>query len=380
MCDTCLMYNAVNMFQEDFIAAPPPEALAPRLLHWFDLHKRDLPWRHTRDPYHIWVSEIMLQQTQVVTVIPYYERFLQAFPTVQALATAPLDDVLRLWEGLGYYSRARNLQRAAQLVVADFGGRFPDTLAAALSLPGIGRYTAGAVLSIAFGLPLPALDGNALRVLSRIFWLPGGGRQGEEKRRADEIGHAAVPSERSGDYTQALMELGATVCAPKAPRCEACPLNQLCLAWLRGEPDAIPVIQRAPAQSVAMVAGIIRRGNRLLIARRPEQGVWAGLWEFPNVEVSSALAAPGTPDTPVGHSLAVYVQQAFGLKIQSAESLTTVSHGIMNRRITLTVHECHVISGRLRCRWHDEARWVRVGELPEYALPAPHRKIARRLQ
>lgn len=371
------MYNGVKMFQEDFTNSPPPEALAPRLLQWFDLHQRDLPWRHSRDPYRIWVSEIMLQQTQVVTVIPYYARFLQAFPTVEALAAAPLDEVLRLWEGLGYYSRARNLQRAAQVVVSDFGGRFPAILGEALSLPGIGRYTAGAILSIAYDLPVPALDGNALRVLSRVFWLPGGGRQGPEKRRAEEIGQAGVSLQRPGDYNQALMELGATVCTPKTPRCADCPLSEPCVARLRGEPDAIPIIHRASAEAVAMVAGVIRRKHKLLIARRPEHGVWAGLWEFPNVAIEATVS--GAPDTPVGPPLAAYVEEAFGLQIDCPESFLTLTHGIMNRRISLSVCKAQVVSGRLRCREHEEARWVTVEDLDAYALPAPHRRLARKL-
>lgn len=373
---TCLVYNKVHMFQKDFTpAAPPPEALAPRLLHWFDRHQRDLPWRHTRDPYHVWVSEIMLQQTQVVTVVPYYRRFLEAFPTVEALAAAPPDDVLRLWEGLGYYSRAHNLRRAAQMVVEDFAGRFPGTLAGARKLPGIGDYTAGAILSIAFDLSLPALDGNALRILSRVFWLPGGGRQGPEKRQAEAIGQAAVPLERPGDFNQALMDLGSAVCTPQAPRCGQCPLGSLCLAWLRGQPEAVPVSRRPAAEAVAMVAGVIRRRSRVLLAHRPDQGVWAGLWEFPNVVVHDT----GTSASAAEDCLAAYVQEAFGLRIDAGSSLATISHGIMNRRITLAVRECRVLSGRLQCRRHDEARWVRVEELAGYALPAPHRKIAQSL-
>ena len=359
------------MFPERFVAnEPAPTELPPPLLRWFDRHRRDLPWRETRDPYRIWLSEIMLQQTQVVTVIPYYHRFLQAFPTVSALAAAPLDEVLRLWEGLGYYARARNLHRAAQAVVRQYDGNFPGTLPEARSLPGIGQYTAGAILSIAFGVPLPALDGNALRVLSRVFWLPGGGRQGEEKRKAERLGREAVPLKRPGDYNQALMELGATLCTPRTPNCPHCPLQGLCLGCARGEADSIPIIARAAGQSLDTVAGLVRRNSKVLLARRPPQGVWAGLWEYPNLPLGDGAAEP---------LLAAHLREEFGLAVEVGEPLMSLVHGLMNRRLRLTAYDCRAIGGRLRCRLHVEARWVKVEEMPDFALPAPHRKLAQRL-
>lgn len=363
-------YNGVTMFQKDFQSLPPGQLARP-LLRWFDTIKRDLPWRGGRDPYAIWVSEIMLQQTQVVTVVPYYERFLTAFPTVAALAASPLDEVLRLWEGLGYYSRARHLHHAAQLIVAQQGGQFPRTLPEALALPGVGRYTAGAILSIAYGLRLPALDGNALRVLSRVLWLPGGGRRGEEKRRVEDYGAAAVSPTRPGDYNQALMELGALVCLPKTPQCPHCPLRRCCLARRRGEPEAIPHTVRTPLQKATVVAALVRRRGRVLLAQRPPEGVWAGLWELPNESLEADAEARAT--------LLAYLEAAFGIEAEVGEALTTLTHGLMNRRITLTVYEAKAARETIQPQAHVQARWFTAEELAGLALPAPHRKALRRL-
>ncbi len=219
---------------------PCPEDLTRRLLDWYDASKRELPWRATADAYRVWVSEIMLQQTQVATVLPYYERFLAAFPTVSRLAEAPLDEVLRLWSGLGYYRRARSLHAAARVVVERHGGSFPSALEAALALPGVGRYTAGAVLSIAYGLRLPAVDANAERVLSRVFVIEGDTRVGPAKRDLHAIAAKTAPADRPGDHNQALMELGARLCTPRRPQCTECPLADLCQARASGMEERFP--------------------------------------------------------------------------------------------------------------------------------------------
>ncbi|MFW5868776.1 MAG: A/G-specific adenine glycosylase, partial [Armatimonadota bacterium] len=226
------------------------------LLAWFDAHRRDLPWRRTSDPYRIWVSEIMLQQTQVDRVIDYYERFLVAFPTVEALAEAPIDDVLRLWEGLGYYSRARNLHAAARVIVQEHGGEFPRSPEAIRALPGIGEYTAGAVQSIAFGVPVPAVDANVIRVLARLFAVEGDVSAGEERRRIADLAAEVVPDDRPGDFNQALMELGALLCIPGRPGCLICPLSEVCRAKLRGLQATIPPPKSRAVHEVASVAGV----------------------------------------------------------------------------------------------------------------------------
>jgi len=326
-----------------------------------------MPWRHDHHPYRLLVAVTMLQQTQVATVIPYHRRFLKAFASLRALAAASVEDVLKLWEGLGYYSRARNLHRAAQAIVAEHGGRVPRTERELRALPGVGAYTAAAVLSIGFEQSVAAIDGNVLRILSRVFWLPGGGREGREKARAEKLAQAAVPLERPGDYNQALMDLGAVVCTPRAPACEACPFGDLCRARAKGKAEPIPPRRRVAVKSVRAVAGLIRKGDRVLLAQRPHGGLWGGLWELPNVTVEEG-ADPAT-------ALSAYVREAFGLQVEVGECCATHSHGITNRQVTLTVLEGAVVGGRVRCREHTCARWFSVRELDGIALPAPHRKV-----
>jgi len=352
-------------------AKPDPRQIAPPLLAWFDRAKRDMPWRDTRDPYRIWLSEVMLQQTQVATVTPYFERFLAAFPTVDDLANAPLDEVLRLWAGLGYYSRARSLHKAAQIVVREHGGLFPEAAEALRSLPGVGPYTAGAIASIAFGERVPAVDGNAVRVLARLFLVTGDVQQGRPRARIEELAAEAVPEVRPGDYNQALMELGSLVCRPNNPHCGECPLGGLCLASAGGQQATVPAARRrSPVRSVSAVAGIVRRNGRLLIAQRPPDGVWGGMWELPNCEV-----AGGDPSVV----LADLLERDFGLSIEVGEMIYSLTHAIMNQRIELGVFHCRVTSGRTQAWRHVAAKWVKPGETDGYALPAPHRKVLRRL-
>jgi len=348
-------------------------AHASRLLAWFDRERRDLPWRRARDPYRIWVSEVMLQQTQVATVIPYYGRFVGAFPTVRALARAPLDEVLRCWAGLGYYSRARNLHRAARVVVAEHGGRLPETFAALRALPGLGDYTAGAIASIAFDERVPCVDGNAVRVLARVACLTGDVHAGRARQRLMRLAHTAVPPERPGDYNQALMELGALICRPLDPACNACCLGDLCEARRRGKQQSVPLPRRRPpTQTVRVAAGIVWRRGRLLLAQRPLEGRWGGLWEFPNAELP--------PEGTAAATLTRLLAEAFGLRAEVGEKVGALVHGIMHRRIELTAYECRAVSGRTQAGTHAAAKWVRPEELGEHALPAPHRKLARRLQ
>jgi len=345
---------------------PDPAHLAPRLLRWFCRAKRDLPWRRSREPYHILVSEIMLQQTQVDRVIPFFERFLKAFPTPRALAAAPLDDVLRLWSGLGYYSRARSIHAAARAIVSHHAGRLPDTYADLLALPGVGEYTAGAIASIAFGLRHPAIDANARRLLARVFRLDAG--RPRDRREIDRLGALAVPARRPGDYNQALMEHGSLVCTPRSPDCPNCCLRDICLTHIIGTPKKKTTSRRPKTRTTRAALALVRRRGRYLIAQRPLTGVWAGLWEFPNCEVG----AGEDPET----ALLTLLLSDFGLDTIVGPELTSLTHGIMSRRIHLTAYTCAAPRGRTKARRHPAIRWVAPEDLADYALPAPHRRVA----
>ena len=270
-------------------------AIAAPLLSWYDENKRDLPWRHTRDPYRVWVSEIMLQQTRVAAVLPYYGRWMEELPTVEALAAAPEERLMKLWQGLGYYSRARNLQKAARVIVDELGGAFPGTYEALLRLPGVGDYTAGAVASIAFGEAVPAVDGNVLRVVSRAAGIREDIGDAKVRRTFRSLLEGAMPKEEPGKFNQALMELGATVCAPNgAPDCGRCPLSALCEANRLGVQTELPVRGRkAPRRVEEMTVYLLKRGDAVALRRRGAAGLLAGLWEFPHVPGALDEAAAG---------------------------------------------------------------------------------------
>jgi len=345
------------------VAAGHP--LSRRLLCWFDRVRRDLPWRQTRDPYRIWVAEVMLQQTQVSRAALFYERFLEVFPTVEALAISPLDMVLRLWQGLGYYSRARNLQAASRVIMRRHGGRFPDSFDEAMALPGVGRYTAGAVLSIAYGVRVPAVDANARRVLKRVFYE----RDSASTKPIEQVASEAVPADRPGDFNQALMELGSLVCLPGRPRCMECCLAEKCAALSAGVTESVPKAKRRRRLRIEKAIGaVVSRRGRVLIVQRPEDGVWGCLWEFPNI-----LSDGAESNELVLREL---LATQFGLEVDVGEKLRELQYGIMDRRVRLVMWSCKALRGRTRARWHVRSRWVRPGELAQYALPAPHGKIA----
>lgn len=334
------------------------------LLEWYRKHRRDLPWRRTRDPYAIWISETMLQQTRVDSVIPYYERFLARFPDVTALASADADDVLGLWAGLGYYSRARNLQKAARVVAERHGGALPDSAEALRDLPGIGRYTAGAVASIAFDRPEPVVDGNVARVLARLHDIREDVKTPRAQRRLWDEAAALARGPHPGDLNQALMELGATVCTPRRPRCSACPLGRRCAARRAGDPESLPVKTRPEKpRRVAAVAGWVVRRGRALAVRRAPRGLLGGLWELPG----GALAVGEDPEATLLRALTERV----GLDIPRAQRLGAVDHAFTHRRLQLHVFRCDTPRGRVRLEGFDAHRWVApaaVAELPQGAL------------
>jgi A/G-specific adenine glycosylase len=341
-----------------------------RLLAWYRRHKRDLPWRRTRDPYAIWVSEIMLQQTQVATVIPYYQRFMVAFPTVRSLAAADEHDVLCHWEGLGYYRRARQMHRAARVIVEQHGGRFPRDPQAVRALPGIGRYTAGAIASIAFDARAPILEANTVRLLSRLVAYRGDTANGAGQRRLWQVAEAVLPKRGCGTFNQALMELGSLICTPRAPGCERCPVRTLCAAQQAGQQEKIP--RPAPKQqfeSVREAAVIVWRNGKVLLRRREPGERWAGLWDFLRFRVDARQ------EPALRCELLEKIRGQCGLSVESPEHVATWKHGVTRFRITLDCFAGRCTSNRV---WLAAGtwQWVRPNELGTYPLSTTGRKIA----
>lgn len=348
-------------------------AIGRALLSWYSAHRRELPWRKSLDPYAVWVSEMMLQQTQVATVIPYFERWMQRFPNVASLASAAESEVLHAWQGLGYYSRARNLQRAAAQMVAEHAGRVPDTVETLRALPGIGPYSAGAIASIAYGKTEPLVDGNVIRVLTRVFALRGDPNRAPLKTAIWQHARALIPAEAPGDFNQALMELGATVCTPRAPRCSACPLAAHCQAAQLGLVELLPELPpRAKPTPVHMVATIATHGGRVLVGKlKSDAPRWAGMWQFPNAEV----AANETPETAAHNALL----NTAGLRGTLSGIVCVVRHTVTRYRITLDAYRAHTPTAAAHALTVAEVAWKTPAELPELAMPAAHRTIAERL-
>lgn len=342
-----------------------------RLLTWYDRHRRDLPWRRSQNPYRVWISEVMLQQTQVETVKPYFLRFVKTFPSVRRLATASEQDVLRLWEGLGYYRRARQLHTAAQKIVTEYGGRFPRDVNTLQTLPGIGRYTAGAIASIAFGERVPILETNTIRLLSRLIGYADDPTKSAGQRLLWQTAEDVLPRKNIALFNQALMEMGSLVCTPDNPRCEQCPVANLCTAYADGSQDAIPRTGRkVNFVSVAEAAVLIDKQGKILLRQCPEGQRWAGLWDFPRFEIE--CEAPKS----VQKELATKVREQTGLIIQPKELVKTIKHGVTRHRITLDCYKARYISGRISRRHGVALRWVRPVELRAFPLNSTGRQLA----
>ena len=328
------------------------DTIRRRLLAWYRRTRRDLPWRRSADPYRVWLSETMLQQTRVETVLPYYERFLSAFPDIESLAAADEEDVLRLWAGLGYYARARNLRRAAQIVVRDHGGALPRAADALAELPGVGRYTVGALRSIAFKEPAAIVDGNVRRVLSRLCAAP---RLSDTDawRLAGEL----VPARDPDQFNQALMELGATLCTPRKPACPTCPVATVCEGRATGRPEDFPApARKAKPRAVHAFGGVLVRRGRVLLLRRPSQGLLGGLWEIPNVSDQPASALVGL------------LRERTGLRTEPGEALGEIRHRFSHIDLTLEVLRLDDRGGRLAPRARTDSRFCGADELAELPL------------
>jgi len=344
-----------------------------RLRTWYARHGRDLPWRRTRDPYAIWVSEVMLQQTRVTAVEPYFERFMRRFPDVRTLAHARLDAVLKTWEGLGYYTRARNLHRAARVVVRDLGGRLPRTPEGLLRLPGVGHYTAGAVASIAFGLDEPLLDGNVTRVLCRVFRMDATPGAAKTRKELWGLARRLIPAGQAELFNQALMDLGATVCTPRSPDCPLCPLEEVCLARANGEEEKLPVrVPRRPIPHYDVAAGVVWKGNRVLIDRRKSEGLLGGLWEFPG--------GRRLGNETLRQCVVREIREELGVRVRVRRELVTVKHAYSHFRITLHAFECDCVSGRARAIGCAAWKWVRLRDLDDFAFPKANLKILAELR
>jgi A/G-specific adenine glycosylase len=377
--------------------------LVPLLLDWFAANARDLPWRRTRDPYAIWVSEIMLQQTQVKTVLPYWERWMQQLPTIESLAQASPEKIHKLWEGLGYYTRVRNMQKAAQQIVANRRGefheaqkngdsrssslrhlraRFPDNFDDVLALSGIGRYTAGAICSIAFNQPTPILDGNVIRVLTRIFGIPDNPREKNANQRLWNLAEQLVDyatrktqhASACSHLNQSLMELGALICTPRDPKCESCPVSKHCFAFQHQRINEFPNLEKRPAATARRFAAfVVENRGKILVRQRPAGVVNAHLWEFPNIELNGALEKPKDA-----------AREALGFTPKNVESLCTIKHTITRYRITVEAFSGGLPVGQ-SCRSapssrhahtaRDESLWLPLSELHKLGFPSAHKKI-----
>lgn len=378
---------------EEVISTFDVEGFRRDLIHWYDKNKRDLPWRKERDPYKIWVSEIMLQQTKVDTVIPYFERFMEQFPSIEKLAEADEEEVLKAWEGLGYYSRARNLHHAVKEVKEKYGGKVPSTMKEVSSLKGIGPYTAGAILSIAFNKPAPAVDGNVMRVFSRIFFISDDISQAKTRKKFEYVVQQVISEQFPGEFNQGLMDLGATICTPRSPGCLLCPVRKYCLAQEKGVQDLLPVKKKskAPKEKKMKAVVLFNEAGEVLIEKRPDEGLLSNLWQFPNVEAlkmkegdNSKGKVPSSSvkkeERSVVTELESYLWDEGGLRVKIKPTvIQQVRHVFSHLIWDIDVFEGVVLEVRDERIFNESAlRFVPIDEVEEkYPFPVSHQKIYR---
>ena len=364
----------ISMPSTPTVAESRERAMAEALLDWFAANRRDLPWRRTYEPYHVWVSEIMLQQTQMERGVAYFSRWLERFPDVASLALAHEDDVLKLWEGLGYYSRARNLHRAARLVHEDLGGRIPDTVEGLLALPGVGPYTARAVASIAFGLDVCVIDANVERVASRLYDIDVPVKSREARRQIEERCEALLPPGHARDFNQALMEFGSLVCAPRNPACNVCPISRHCLARARGVQEARPVTAKSATPIyLTMATGVLVHQGRILTQKRLPDDIWGNLWEFPG-----GLVEEG--ETPEQAVIREFMEET-ALSVNHPVPIGTFRHSYTRYRVTLHAFAVSLLSdpAGLVLRAAQDHRWATWSQVRSLAFPSGHRQLVRHL-
>lgn len=352
----------------------PIRTLQEALLQWFAQNSRDLPWRRTYDPYHIWISEIMLQQTRMDRVVAYFGRWLDCFPDIPSLAAAPEQEVLRLWEGLGYYSRARNILRAADLLVRGHGGTLPGNHAALLRLPGIGPYTAGAIMSLAFNSDHPLVDANVERLFSRLFNLASPVKDKNSQALIWQKAAELIPRGKARFFNQALMELGALLCLPRAPRCKQCPLREHCEALRLDITDQRPVPgKKQESIAIDMATGVLWHRGKIFVQKRLANDVWPGLWEFPGGIVKK--------EEKPEEALVREYREETEFTIRDMKKITTIRHSFTRYRVTMHCYSCRLQSTGSRPVLHaaQEYRWVGLEDLESLAFPAPHRKLIRML-
>ena len=345
-------------------------ALRERLLRWFDAHQRPLPWRTNPRPYAVWISEIMLQQTQVKTMLPYYERWMERFPDVRSVAEAPEEEILKHWEGLGYYSRATGIQKTARILLLEHGGEFPRNRSKVLKLPGIGPYTAGAILSMAFNLDEPTVDGNIERVLARLFDIATPVKELRTRKLLWETARELLPPGAAGRFNQALMDLGAMICVPKRPLCGECPLADLCESRAKGVETQRPVTVRREAPTpVAVAVGVLMDGGKIFIQKRPPTGLMPNLWEFPGGKLQEG-------ESPK-EALVREFREELGIEIGCIEDLCVIRHNYTTFKVTLHAMLCRFAGARREpvLRAATEGRWVAASELDDFAFPAANRKL-----
>ena len=338
------------------------------LLRWYRANRRDLPWRRSRDPYHVWLSEIVLQQTRVDQGTPYFERLVAAFPTVHRLAEASEEQVLKLWEGLGYYRRARMLHKAARHIAHALDGVFPATAEAWMAIPGVGRYTAGAIASIAYDEPAPILDGNVKRVLARLMDLELDVDQAAALEVLWDAAATLVRGKNPGDFNQAMMELGARVCTPKTPQCDTCVLAAYCASRAAGTQVSRPVKRaKEPIPHKEIVVAAIYRNGRYLLGKRPPDGLLGGLWEFPG----------GKVNTGETHEQALLreVREELGIDVKMGGLVACVRHAYSHFKVTLNVYKCTPLAGKATAHTHTDLKWVAKRDFHEYAFPKANHKF-----
>jgi A/G-specific adenine glycosylase len=342
--------------------------LRQRLLQWYQKNQRQLPWRQTDNPFYIWISEVMLQQTQVKTVIPYYLKFLDRFPDINSLAGADLQEVLKVWEGLGYYARARNLHRAAKIVLDRYGGEVPAVRQEFRKLPGVGPYIASAVLSIAHGLPYAVVDGNVKRVLARLFLIDLPVNMTATLKTFDQIATKLLHTRRPGIFNQAMMELGAVVCRSSNPLCNTCPLMKNCQAFEKQQVLKYPKrIQTKPVPTHHIAVGVVYKKDWVLITRRRPEGLLGGLWEFPGGKIGKKENAE--------QACIREIKEEVNLNVKIEAIITRVKHAYTHFKIVLDVFRCSYVSGRVKLNGPVDYRWIRLSEIDAYPFPKANLKF-----